>query len=402
MWCRGILAPNGLAHRDLMQCSLPREDLPASPRRSFVSARQAVSQGGGRQARGKKGARGEMGESLFLDLDERSLGPRPGVAGQNVEEGKMARRQRGRALGGAATSGTDSLERHRAAVRARLLRSDHVHVGPGSITWKINREVIVIAGWGRAILLQLAHPAVAAGVDHHSSFRGSLLSSFRRMHATVGAMLSLTFGDTEQLIAAAARINAIHDRVHGRIQQGTGEAYSAHDPDLQRWVHATLLESIPLTYELLVGPLTLGERDRYCLEAAIMEPLLGMPAGWLPRDSAQLDTYMREMLAGGSIVVTDTSRALARAVLYPPLWYVAWPAFRALRLITIGSLPASIRQAYRFEWRARDVRAFARCTALLRTSLRLLPPVAREWPMARRRDPSAPVSMRQPSPSDPF
>ena len=288
------------------------------------------------------------------------------------------------------TSGTDSLQRHRAAVRARLLRSEYVRAGPESITWKINREVIVVAGWGRAILLQLAHPAVVAGIHDHTSFRGSLLSSFRRLHSTVRAMLALTFGETEQMITAAAGINTIHDRVHGRVppsisNDGQGGAYSAHDPDLQRWVHATLLESVPLTYELLVGPLTVRERDRYCSEAAIMEPLLGMPAGSLPRDSAQLDTYMREMLAGGSIVVTDTSRAVARAVLYPPQWYVAWPAFRAMQLLTIGSLPPSIRQAYGFAWRARDVRAFARWTALLRTSLRLLPPLAREWPMARRR-----------------
>jgi uncharacterized protein (DUF2236 family) len=300
------------------------------------------------------------------------------------------------------TSGTDSLKRHRAAVRARLLRSQHVRAGPGSITWKVNREVIMIAGWGRAILLQLAHPAVAAGVHDHSSFCGSLLSSFRRLQSTVGAMLSLTFGDTEQMIAAAARINATHDRVRGRIREGTGAVYSAHDPDLQRWVHATLLESIPLTYELLVGPLTLRERDRYCSEAAIMEPLLGMPAGWLPRDSAQLDAYMRGMLAGGRIVVTDTSRALARAVLFPPRWYVAWPAFRAMQLVTIGSLPTSIRRAYGFEWRARDVRAFARWTALLRASLRLLPPLAREWPLARRRDRFAALSMPPSSRCEPF
>src|SRR6185503_1905978 len=105
-----------------------------------------------------------------------------------------------------------------------------------------------------------------------------------------------------------------------------------------------------------------------------MEPLLGMPAGWLPRDSAQLDAYMREMLASGSIVVTVTSRALARAVLYPPRWYLVWPLFRTIQLITIGSLPPSVRQAYGFEWRGRDAWAFARCTALLRTVLRLLPP----------------------------
>jgi uncharacterized protein (DUF2236 family) len=299
------------------------------------------------------------------------------------------------------TSTTDSLERHRAAVRERLLRSDHVRAGPESITWKINREMIVVAGWGRAILLQLAHPAVAAGVHGHSGFRGSLRSSLRRLQSTVGAMLSLTFGDAEQMIAAAAAINAIHDRVHGPVGHRTGEAYSAHDPDLQRWVHATLLESIPLTYELLVGPLTLRERDRYCSEAAIVEPLLGMPAGWLPRDSEQLDTYMREMLAGRSIVVTDTSRALARAVLYPPRWYVAWPAFRATQLLTIGLLPPSIRRAYGFEWRARDARAFGRWTTLLRTSLRLLPPLAREWPMARRRGLSGALPMPLSSRYDP-
>lgn len=274
---------------------------------------------------------------------------------------------------------SDSIQRHRAAVRARLLRSDHVRPGPGSVTWKINREMVVVAGWGRAILLQLAHPAVAAGVHGHSTFRGSLRSSFRRLHSTVGAMLSLTFGDTEEMISAAARINAIHDRVKGA-------AYSAHDPDLQRWVHATLLDSIPLTYELVAGPLTAGERDQYCVEAAIMEPLLGMPAGWLSRDSAQLESYVRDMLAGGTLVVTDTSRALAHALLYPPRWYVAWPAFRAMQLITIGSLPPSIRQAYGFKWRPRDERALARWTTMIRVSMRLLPGLAREWPVARRRD----------------
>ena len=288
-----------------------------------------------------------------------------------------------------------ALQRHRAAVRARLLESNHARAGRDSITWKINREMVVVVGWGRAILLQLAHPAVAAGVHDHSSFRGSLLASFRRLHSTVRAMLALTFGDTEQMITAAAGINTIHDRVCGRIApalkppercETAGERYSAHDPELQRWVHATLLESIPLTYELLVGPLTPEERDRYCSEAAVMEPLLGMPAGWLPRNSAQLDAYMREVLTSGSIVVTDSSRSLARALLYPPQWYVAWPAFRAMQLITIGSLPAAIRQAYGFEWRASDMRAFARWTMLLRAALRVLPPGAREWPMARRRD----------------
>lgn len=275
------------------------------------------------------------------------------------------------------------LERHRAAVRARLLRSDHVRPGPDSTTWRVNREVIVVAGWGRAILLLLAHPAIAAGVHDHSAFRLSLLSRFRRLRSTVGAMQALTFGDTEQLVEAAAAINLIHDRVHGPVRDGARGEYSAHDPELQRWVHATLVESILLIYERLIGPLSPRERDQYCAEAALMEPLLGMPAGWLPRDASQLDTYMRAMFSSDAIIVTDPARTLARAVLSPPQRFIVWPVFRALQLFTIGSLSPDIRESYGFEWRARDARALARWTAFLRAALRILPPAAREWPMAR-------------------
>lgn len=290
-----------------------------------------------------------------------------------------------------------SVQRHREAVRERLLQSGHLRAGPGSVTWKVNREVIAVAGWGRAILLQLAHPAVAAGVHDHSCFRGSLRASLRRLRSTVDAMLAMTFGDREQMIAAAARINTIHDRVRGSVRDGGRQPYSAHDPGLQRWVHVTLLESIQLTYERLVEPLSVRERDRYCSEAAIMEPLLGMPAGSLPRTSAQLDACIQEMLAGGQLAVTDTSRALARAVLYPPNWYLVWPVFRPMQLLTIGGLPPAVREAYGFEWRASDARALGRWTALLRTLRRLLPRWAREWPSARRRRDAARGGARRPS-----
>lgn len=95
------------------------------------------------------------------------------------------------------------------------------------------------------------------------------------------------------------------------------------------------------------------------------------------------------MLACGRLVVTDTSRTLARAVLYPPHWYLAWPAFRLMQSLTIGTLPPSIRAAYCFQWRDRDARALARWTMALRAILRVLPPIAREFPMARRRAPSS-------------
>jgi uncharacterized protein (DUF2236 family) len=286
-------------------------------------------------------------------------------------------------------SSNAAFEHHREAVRARLREADVPRSGPESITWKVNREIVVVAGWGRAILLQLAHPLVAAGVDEHSSFRGSLRASLWRLHSTVDAMLSLTFGSEEAVISAAAGINAIHDRVNGALRAPAGgypagETYSAHDPELLRWVHATLLDSVPLTYELLVGPLSQEEHDRYCVEAAVMEPLLDIPRGSLPRDTKQLETYISETLDSGRIAVSDRSRALARAVLFPPRWPLAWPMFRPVQLITIGLLPPAVRDAYGFGWSSRDARAFSRWARALRVLRRVLPPVAREWPAARR------------------
>lgn len=283
-----------------------------------------------------------------------------------------------------------ALERHRQLVRERLRRAPLPPSGPESVSWKINREIVVVAGWGRAILLQFAHPLVAAGVDQHSAFRGSLLTSLERLRSTVGAMLSLTFGDEEQVVRAAAGINCIHDRVSGRLGHAAGtfdadQQYSAHDPDLLRWVHATLLDSVPRTYELLVGPLSPQDREQFCVEGTAMEQLLDIPEGLLPRTTADLDAYMREMLAGDRIVVTDTSRAMARAVLFPPNWQLLWPMFRPVQLITIGQLPAHIREQYGFPWDDRYARAFSRWVRAIRHSHRFAPRVVREWPIARQK-----------------
>ena len=289
-----------------------------------------------------------------------------------------------------ARDSNEAVERHRLAVSARLLDAGVIRQGPGSVSWTINAELIVVAGWGRAILLQLAHPLVAAGVADHSSFRGSLTTSLRRLSSTLGAMLSLTFGTEDEAIDAAARINAIHDRVSGRLAEPAGgldasERYSAHDPELLQWVHVTLVQSIPLTYERLVGALTDEQRDRYCAEAAVMEPLLDIPRGLLPRSAGQVDAVVDGMLQSGRLAVTPRARALGRAVLFPPGWRLLWPAFRPVQLLTIGLLPASIREGYGFDWTPRDARALARWTAAARWMVRIAPRWVRQWPPARRR-----------------
>jgi uncharacterized protein (DUF2236 family) len=240
----------------------------------------------------------------------------------------------------------------------------------------IHAERALLLGWGSAILLQFAHPLVARGVADHSGFRQGLTAPWRRLRRTLDAMLALTFGGEAGAARAARAINAVHDRVHG-------PGYSAHDPALLIWVHATCLHAFMAAFERYVRPLTAAERDAYCAESAAVEPLLGIPVGSLPRSQAALRAYLGTMLAGHEIVVTDTARGLAHELLNPPglrwLGPVAW----LYRVAAMAFLPAAIREAYGFRWAARDRAAERAVAAVVRAALPLLPSPVRHWSAAR-------------------
>ena len=257
------------------------------------------------------------------------------------------------------------------------------------IAHRVNREAVVVLGWGRAILMQLAHPLVAAGVGAHSRFDAGPLAYVERMRRTIGAMLSLTFGTEAQLKATAERINAIHRRVHGRLHRAVGRypagtPYDATDPALLKWVHSTLIDSQLQTYALFVGPLTADEGDRYCAEAARLGPRLGVPAEELPGTTAALERYLEGMEQEGRLAVGEQALGLAEALLAPAGGRWVAPALWLGRLTTVGLLPEPMRERYGFAWRARDAHRLRSLAALLRAGRRMVPPVLREWPAARR------------------
>lgn len=258
-----------------------------------------------------------------------------------------------------------------------------------TIGWKLQREIVLLLAWGPAILLQLAHPLVARGVADHSRFLTEPRGRLRRFHHTLDAMLQLCFGTEEQARAVLARVNAIHDRVNGQLPEAAGifpagTGYSAHDPALLAWVHATLLDMNLRVYELYVAPLSIEETDRYCAEASAIEEPLGIPQGRLPRSFGDLRRYVDDTLASGDIAVTDTARRLALAVVYPSAPLVAAPATAFVRLVTVGLLPPKIRKDYGFSWSPRHEAVLRLSARLIRTGLRLTPSVVRHWPAARR------------------
>jgi uncharacterized protein (DUF2236 family) len=256
------------------------------------------------------------------------------------------------------------------------------------MAWTLHREMVLLAGWGRAILLQLAHPLVARGVADHSGFRAERWGRLHRLDRTLRAMLTLTFGTPEEAADVARIVNGIHDRVQGTLpipagMYPEGTRYTAHDPALLTWVHATLLDSFLLTYELFVGPLTAEERDRYCEESSGIEVLLGIAPGSLPRSALELSAYLDDKLTNGEVVVTDTARSLAPEILHPPAFVAARPLLALARLPAVGLLPPAIRVGYGLSWSRRHDRALHAVAAISRRVLPLLPGVCRYWPAAR-------------------
>jgi uncharacterized protein (DUF2236 family) len=260
--------------------------------------------------------------------------------------------------------------------------------GSAIVAQRLNAERLVLLGWTRAILLQLAHPLIAAGVYDHSSFRATPLAAAARLHSTIRAMLALSFGTDAEREHALHGIRTIHTRVHGQLPQTVGPfpagtAYSAEDPALVLWVHLTLLESIPRTYELFIAPVSDAERDSYCAESAWVAIALGARPADVPVTWAHASDQLSRMYGSGVLAVGDQARELAAAVLAPRLTRLVPPVASWNRLVTIGLLPAEIRQAYSLTWSDADQRRFDRAVQRVRGLRHALPDVIALWPEAR-------------------
>jgi uncharacterized protein (DUF2236 family) len=258
---------------------------------------------------------------------------------------------------------------------------------PAGIAARVNAERVALLAWSRAILMQIAHPLIAAGIDEHSSFRAGRFAAAARLHHTVRALLSLAFGSDESRTRTIGTINGIHRRVNGTLREATGPfpsgtRYSAEDPALLLWVHATLLESVPLLFERVVRPLSSAERDQYCAEAAWVPAALGAREG-IPQSWRELQEYMARVYDGGVLVVGAQGQKLASEILSPPMATLVWPATYLNRLITVGLLPAPIREQYGISWTAKDERRMKQALGLVRRVRRVTPDAVALWPEAR-------------------
>lgn len=270
---------------------------------------------------------------------------------------------------------------------------------------RINGERLVILGWSRAILLQLAHPLVAAGVYDHSDFRSSPLAAVKRLRSTVRAMLAIAFGDVARQARAIGGIQAIHRRVNGVIPDAVGvfpagTPYSAEDPALVLWVHTTLTESTLIVYDRFIEPLAIDARDRYCDAAATLPVALGARSEDVPRSWTALTAFNDRAIQSGEIEVGRQARELAAVLVGGPVPRMVPPAGWLNRLVTAGLLPPRIRRGYAFEWTPGRERSLERVADVIRTVRRVTPAFAARFADARVADRAARVPTRAKVPPD--
>ena len=202
------------------------------------------------------------------------------------------------------------------------------------------------------MLLQVAHPLVAAGVVQHSDFRRDL---WRRLIRTLGALYLITYGSKEEADRAGQAVQAVHEHVRGKTLDRLGRfpagtRYSASDPELQLWVHATLVESSLAAYQRFVRRLAREEQERYYREMSVVARLFGVPVEVLPRSLSEFREYFSAQIAGGTITVTLPARAVADVIVEARLPAPMRVLVPAHRLATAGLLPERLRREYGLRW----------------------------------------------------
>lgn len=247
-----------------------------------------------------------------------------------------------------------------------------------SVARRLNRESFLLLGGTAALLLQVAHPLVAAGVAEHSGFRRD---PFGRLLRTLNTTLGIVFGTTAQARAGLRRIDRRHVPVRGTVGE---RSYDARDPTLLVWVQVTLVLTSLRLYELVRGRLSDEDREVYWSEARMFAGELGATMEALPSTYHALIAYERYMLANE--VIPDASAvAVARDVLRP-VRFVPGPMYWLTDAFTAGLLPPSIRLAIGLPWRTRERLWFRFVIAALRLFLPAVPRRIRVVPQARRYD----------------
>ena len=215
------------------------------------------------------------------------------------------------------------------------MKSDPGYFGPNSMMWKVNKEITVLFGGARALLMHAAHPLIAAGARQTSFYQRD---PWKRLIRTLSLQNSVTFGTIEEADESANRINKLHEVIKGK-DEITGNYYDALDHDQLLWVHACLQLSSIYFYEKTVRKLSDMEKDNYHKENMLSAGLVLINLEQMPKTHMELrDWVIKKSRENDTLILTDVADDVRNIIAggpvpkhIKPIWpFIAFTAFQTL------------------------------------------------------------------------
>lgn len=260
---------------------------------------------------------------------------------------------------------SNALNDHQLAIKKLADQVDHPiegFYGPDSMTWFCYRNPIMVFSGMRALILQLAHPAVARGVADHSNFK---TDTYGRARRTFTAMNKLFFGDVKTALTISKGLYRMHAAIGGQVDN---QSYQANEPHLLLWVLATLVEATFFAFECGGQPLSLSQKRAFYEESKTTALLMGIPMDVYPPNLEAFQDYFNKMISGNQLVINETTKEITNAIFQTPFTI---PYFN--RLMAAATLPRKIRDRLGLKFEQKEKFLFKVFKKIVTGLIRLTP-----------------------------
>ena len=260
------------------------------------------------------------------------------------------------------------------------MSGDPGYFGPSSIMWKVNKEITVLFGGARALLMHAAHPLIAAGARQTSFYQRD---PWKRLIRTLSLQNSVTFGTKEEADESADRINRLHEVIKGE-DKVTGGYYDALDHEQLLWVHACLQISSIYFYEKTVKKLSTEEKNQYHIENMVAAKLVLVNTSKMPKTHEELKNWIiKKSSEKEYLVITDVAEDVRDIIKGGPVPVHIKPIWPFIAFTAFNTLPKEFKELYGINETQLKKILLNFNLLLLKTIRPFLPPFFRLIPPAR-------------------
>ena len=223
------------------------------------------------------------------------------------------------------------------------MKADPGYFGPDSMMWKVNKEITVLFGGARALLMHAAHPLIAAGARQTSFYQRD---PWKRLIRTLSLQNSVTFGSKNEADESAHRINKLHEVIKGN-DEVTGDVYDALDHEQLLWVHACLQISSIYFYEKTVKKLSVEEKNKYHKENMVAADLVLIDINDMPQSHEELKEWVvNKSKTENYLIYTDVAKDVQEIIAGGPVPRHIKPIWPFISFTAFNTLPKEFKELY--------------------------------------------------------